>query len=227
MKQHERRLAAAVYDRARAAGPNPGDRAVFAGVPGLRGGRTVLCDLTLAGDPPEALRLAVADTLAVLRVTWIAMLRYDDGPDRRLLDAVHAALQCELAALEWTWSGGVGDGHALARTLAGRRERHRAALAAPPPTGIGLLVPRLARASEAFPAPLEAAFGELERELGGAEPARAARLREEAYEALGAWRLGDMEAPDAAAAIEAALRHPRDEKVHPIAPEPAVLRAAS
>ena len=228
MKQHEKRLAAAVYDRARAAGPGLGDRAVFAGVTALRGGRTVLCDLILPGDPPEALRLAVADTLAVLRVTWIALLQREDGPDRRLLDAVHAALQCELAAVEWIWSGGAGDGHALARTLAGRRERHRAALAAPPPAGTGLLIPKHARANEALPAPLEAAFGELERELGrGADSARATRVREEACEALGAWRLGEIEAADAAASVGGALRRLREEKVHPIAPEPAVLRAAS
>jgi hypothetical protein len=225
MKQHEKRLAAAVYDRAPSASAD--DRAVFVGTGALRGGRTVLCDLVLAGDPPEALRLAVAETLAVLRVTWIALLQCDDGPERRLLDAVHAALQCELAAVEWTWSGGAGDGHALARVLAGRRERHRCALAAPPPVGVGLLIPGQARANEALPGPLVAAWEALARELGGVDPARASGLRDAAYDALGAWRLREVEATDAAASIAEAIRRSGDEKVRPIAPEPAVLRAAS
>jgi hypothetical protein len=234
VKQHEKRLAAAVYDRGRTGYVEAGSAAaeagaaVLVGVDTLRGMRTVLCDLTLRGDPPEPLRLAVAETLTVLRVTWIALLRCQDGPERHLLDAVHAALQCELAAVEWTWSGGAADGYALARTLARRRERHRAALAAPPPTGAGLLIPREARATEPLPAPLVAAWDALARAVGGAPPARAASLRDDGFQALGAWRLGEVEAPEAAALVLAAIGGPAEEKVRAIAPAaPTALRAAS
>jgi hypothetical protein len=202
MKQHERRLAAAAYDQALDAPRYPGDRTVFAGVPVL--GRTILCDLTLSNDPPEALRAAIAETLGLLRVMWVALLRCDDGAERRQLEAVHAALQCELAATEWTWSGGAGDGHALARTLVRRREHHRAMLAAPSPFGVGLLLPRSARANEPLPEILAAAWATSSREAATAGATRAARLHEEAQEAVGAWRLGELEAVDAAAVLEAA-----------------------
>jgi hypothetical protein len=224
MEQHERRLAAAAYDRGLEVPRCANDRTVLVGVPLL--GRTLLGDLTLGGHPPEALRLAVAETLGVLRVMWIALLRCEDGPDRRQLDAVHAALQCELAATEWTWSGGSGDGHDMARTLVRRRERHREGLAAPPPVGLGLLLPRHARANEAFAGSLAAAWEAVARAVAGADRARAARLREDAHDAVGAWRLGEMGAAEAAAAIDAAIGHPT--VMRPVAAEelPA-LRAAS
>jgi hypothetical protein len=197
---------------------------VFVGVEPMS--RTILCDLTLDGDPPEPLGRAVAETLAVLRVTWIALLRCEDGPDRRWLDAVHAAMQCELVATEWTWGGGLGDGHAMARTLVRRCERHRAALAAPPPLGLGLLLPRDGRANEAPAGRLAEAWGALARELVGADRARAAQLREDADDAIGAWRLGEVEAVEAAAAIEAAIG-PAVSVRRVVAEELPALRAAS
>jgi len=224
MTQHERRLAAAAYDQGREGPRCADDRTVFVGVPLL--GRTILCDLTLAGDPPEVLRLAVAETLAVLRVMWIALLRCDDGPDRPQLDAVHAALQCELAATEWTWAGGSGDGHALARTLVRRRERHREELATPPPAGLGLLLPRHARANEALVGRLADAWEALAREVAGAGRVSAARLREDAYDAVGAWRLREVEAAEAATAIEAAIGG-RTSAREVAAEELPALRAAS
>lgn len=188
MTQHQRRLAAAAYDRGLEGPRCSVNRTSFVGVPLL--GRTVLCELTLTGDPPVALALAVTETLAILRVMWMALLRCEPGRDRRTLDAVHAALQCELVATEWAWSGGAGEGHALARTLARRREGHRAALAAMPPVGLGLLLPRHARANEALPGRLAAAW-------------EATKLHDEADDALGAWRLGELEAADAASILEA------------------------
>jgi hypothetical protein len=224
MNPHERRLAAAAYDRGLGVPRCAGDRTVFVGVPVL--GRTILSAVTLDGQPPESLRLAVAETLAVLRVTWIALLRCEGEPDRRRLDAVHAALQCELAATEWTWSGGSGDGHDRGRTLIRRRERHREAVAAPPPVGLGLLLPRHGRANETFAGKLAAAWDTLARALVGADRARAARLREDAEDAVGAWRLGEMEGGDAAAAIEAAIGHPTAMRPVPAEELPA-LRVAS
>jgi hypothetical protein len=221
---NEKRLAAAAYDLGQVLPRCADDRAVFVGVE--RMGRTILCDLTLTGDPPDALRVAVAETLAVLRVTWIALLRCEDGLDRRHLDAVHAALQCELAATEWTWAGGSGDGHALARTLARRRERYREALAAPAPAGLGLLLPRNARANEPLGGRLAAAWEALAREVAGADRARATRLREDALDAVGAWRLREIEAAEAAVVIEAAIG--RAKAIRPVeAEEPPALRAAS
>ncbi|HEY3817800.1 MAG TPA: hypothetical protein VGL81_11540 [Polyangiaceae bacterium] len=214
MKQQERRLAAAAYDQGREGPRSPFDRTVFVGVPSV--GRTLLCDLTLPGDPPEALGVAVSETLAVLRVMWIALLRCDEGPDRRNLAAVHAAMQCDLSAMEWMWSGGSGEGHALARALVQRREGHRASLAQRGPGGGGWLLPRDARASEPFPPRLAAAWNALSGDAASAGRARSAWLREQALDAVGAWRLGEIEAADAAALLEAAIRPPT---VRPIVPE--------
>ena len=112
------------------------------------------------------------------------------------------------------------------RTLARRRERLRGAVALPPPHGIGLLLPRHARANEAFAGRLAAAWDALARALVAADRARAARLREDTEDAVGAWRLGEMEGGDAAAAIEAAIGPPT--AMRPVlAEELPALRAAS
>jgi hypothetical protein len=234
MDQYKRRLAAAVYDRIFEGPRGPEDRAVFAGVElGERPAcpRTILCALTLPGDPPELLTRAVAETFAILRVTWIALLRTGDGPDRRRIDAVHAALQCEVAAVEWAWSGGYCEGHTLGRTLTRRREQLRGALAAAPPAGAGLLVPRDARANEPLPGPLAAAWEAFTRAVSDVDGAGSERVRDDALAAIGTWRLGEMEATEAAAAVHDAIGGVTPMRsfapVPAIAPEQPALRAAS
>jgi hypothetical protein len=212
MDQHTKRLAAAAYDRGRDAPRTAEDRTTFVSVE-LESGtrRTVLCDVSLPGDPPESLSLAVAETLAVLRVTWIAMLQERDGIGQRRLDAAHAAIQCELATAEWTWSSGHADARALARTLTARRERHRRALAMPAPHGVGLLVPGRARAAEPLPRELEEEHQPLLRAAAAANRSRREWLEEASYAAIGAWRLGEVEVAVAAAAIAWLLGRDTDE----------------
>ncbi|HEY8039214.1 MAG TPA: hypothetical protein VIF15_05440 [Polyangiaceae bacterium] len=224
MDQHTKRLAAAAYDRGLEAHRWAEDRALFVGVELETGAqRTLLCDLMLAGEPPEALRTAVADTLSVLRVAWIALLQAGDGARRRL-DAVHAAVQCELVATEWTWSTRGTDGHALARALVHRRERHRQALTRPAPAGLGLLLPRQSRATEPLPESLLEARRTLALEAARAGRPQALHLASVAYGAIGGWRLGELEAASAAATIDEALGR----RAAPVSSDyPAPLRAAS
>lgn len=231
MDPHTRRLAAAAYDRAREARRRSGDRVVLVGVdlgPGVK--RTLLGDLALDGDPPEVLRAAVADTLAMLRIAWMAVLQSDgedDGDDRGpAIDAVHAALQCQLAATEWTWASGTADGHALGRTLARRRESLRQAVARPHPDGAGILLPQRSRASEPLPRVLVDACAALDRVAEGATRLHASLLHEVGYAAIGAWRLLELEDAAAASAIDACIRG--DVPAPTAGPEERVpLRAAS
>src|SRR5512135_1015659 len=65
--------------------------------------RAVLCDISLSGEPPVPLCTAVDDTMDLLRATWIAMLKQKDDAARTKLDAIHAALQHELAEVERHW----------------------------------------------------------------------------------------------------------------------------
>jgi hypothetical protein len=147
------------------------------------------------------LHAAIAGTLDVLRVTWIAMLATEDELERRRLDAAHAAIQCELVATEWAWSTLATDARSLARTLATRRERLRLTLAMPPPAGTGLLVPGRSRANEPLPGELEAAIDLLERTADTRpRPAREALL-ESGYAVVGAWRMRALEPMVAATAI--------------------------
>jgi hypothetical protein len=202
MDQHTKRLAAAAYDRVRDVPRSAEDRVVFVSVeldPKTR--RTLLCDVILGGDPPESLRVAVAETLAVLRVAWIAMLNERDGLERQRLEAAHAAIQCELAAAEWGWTSGQADARALARTLAARRERQRRALAMPAPQGLGLLVPGQARGAEPLPPALDEVLQLLLRAAAGGDRSRRDWLEEAAYAAVGAWRLGEVEVSVAVSAI--------------------------
>jgi hypothetical protein len=206
MDPHARRLAAAAYDRSHDVPPCAPDRLALAGIdlaPQLH--RTLVCDVTLPGDPPESLRRAVADTLAVLRVAWIAMLKRSEGVERGRLDAVHAAIQCELVATEWAWSTGSPEPRGLARKLVARRDRHQQLLAMPLPHGIGMLLPRHARANEPFPEVLAEAHRELLRSLEGPDAIEACRIGHAGYEAIGAWRLGEMEAAQAARTIRASF----------------------
>jgi hypothetical protein len=227
MHFHNRRLAAAAYDRARETRRVTEDRIVFVGVelaPGMR--RTLLGDVTLAGDPPEVLRAAVADALAMLRVAWIALLDADDDRTGPTLQAVHAALQCEVAAAEWTWSSATAEGHALGRTLARRCESLRQAIALPRPHGAGMLLPLRARASEPLPRALAEACAAVEGVAAGTDPVHGSLLREAAYSAVGAWRLREIEESAAALAIQACLRG--DDPPPPAESEERVLlRAAS
>lgn len=230
MDSHTRRLAAAAYDRAREARRRSGDRVVLVGVdlgPGVR--RTLVGDLALDGDPPEVLRAAIADTLAMLRIAWMAVLQADDEDDDgrgSAIDAVHAALQCQLAATEWTWASGTADGHALGRTLARRREDFRQAIARPHPHGAGILLPQRARASEPLPRLLVDACAALDHAAEGATRLHASLLHEVGYAAIGAWRLLELEDAAAAAAIDACIRG--DAPTPSAGPEERVpLRAAS
>jgi hypothetical protein len=209
MDPHARRLAAAAYDRARHAPPSAPDRLALTGIdlpPGLH--RTLVCDVVLTGDPPESLRRAVADTLAVLRVAWIAMLKRGESVERGRLEATHAAMQCELVATEWAWSSGSPDPRALARSLVARRDRHVQLLAMPLPHGVGMLLPRHARANELLPDLLAEAHRELGNGLAQRDEGRARCICDAAYEAIGAWRLGEMEATRAARAIRACFEPP-------------------
>jgi hypothetical protein len=129
------------------------------------------------------------------------MLQEPDGLQRRRLEAAHAAIQCELASAEWALSSGHADARALGRTLATRRERHRAALAMPAPNGVGLLVPAHARAAEPLPAELGDTHKALLRTAAAAARSHREWLEEAAYAALGAWRLGEVEAGAATSAI--------------------------
>ncbi|HEY8091396.1 MAG TPA: hypothetical protein VIF09_26210 [Polyangiaceae bacterium] len=226
METHTRRIAAAAYDRAQAARGRTDERVVLVGVelgPGDR--RTLVGDVTLHGTPPEVLRVAVAETLAMLRVTWIALLGHEEGRDRRHLEAAHSALQCELAATEWTWASGTAEGHALGRTLARRRERLRGAVALPPPHGLGLLLPRESRASDPLPQSLVWACDRLDSLLA-ASGAHDTLLREVGYAAAGAWRLGEMEATSAALAVDACFERSTPELPAASEERPS-LRAAS
>lgn len=238
MDQHTKRLAAAAYDRGRDARRSPEDRTVFVSVdlgPGAR--RTLLCDVVLAGEPPESLRNAVADTLSVLRIAWVAMLHEGDGIQRRRLEAAHAAIQCELASTEWAWSSGHADARALGRTLVARSERHRKALAMPAPHGVGLLVPGRARAAEALPSALGDAHKALLDAAAKGGRARREWLEEASYAAVGAWRLGEVEASVAVSAIGWLLVRDASPSVPvpaasspepaPASEAPAALRAAS
>jgi hypothetical protein len=226
MDQHTKRLAASAYDRGRDLTAHTAERAIYVGVD-LGGGvwRTLLGDVKLAGDPPPMLHAAVAATLDVLRVTWIAMLTTSDELERRRLDAAHAAIQCELVATEWAWSTRATDARSLARTLAARRERLRQTLAMPPPAGAGLLVPGCSRANEPLPNEMELALDRVARaaELrprGGREG-----LLEMAYALVGAWRLRAIEAGLAATAIGELAVEPSREleqtSEHPTHSEPA------
>lgn len=227
MNHHTKRLAAAAYDRAHEARRWTEDRVVFVGVelaPDRR--KTLLGDVTLAGDPPEVLRLAIAETLSMLRIAWVALLGHEDGCEQQQIEATHAALQCELAAAEWAWSSGTADGHALGRTLARRREALRQAIANPRPYGVGLLLPQHARASELLPRILVDACAALEQVVTGADGVRGLLLREVGYAAIGAWRLREMEAPAAASAIGVCLE--RSTPTLPVESEERLpLRAAS
>jgi hypothetical protein len=227
MDTHTRRLAAAAYDRALEERRRTEERVVLVGVDlGADGHRTLIGDVALGGDPPEVLRLAVRDTLAMLRIAWIALLGHDDRDGgRRQLEATHAALQCELAATEWTWATAPTEGHALGRQLARRRERLRETMALPRPYGTGLLLPRDARASEALPTPIVDSYRRLET-MAIASGGRASLAREVAHVAIGAWRLRELEATAAALAIDATLDHSTPE-LSPASEERPELRAAS
>src|SRR5262249_55161831 len=153
---------------------------------------------------------------------WIALLHRATAAERRRLHTVHSALQQEIVTAEWSWTTRLSDAATLARTLNGRRERYRTTLVLPPPHGLGLILPRQGRAPEAFPDALLDARGALARALAlldsladrrvdGAKLAKRAEvLRDAAYDAIGAWRLGEVEAPHAAAAIAAAIGHALD-----------------
>ena len=226
MDTHTRRLAAAAYDRAVAQRRITEDRVILVGVElGRDGRRSLVGDVTLQGEPPEVLRTAVADTLAMLRVTWVALLDHADGMERRHLEAAHSALQCELAATEWAWASGAAEGHALGRTLARRRERLRAAVARPAPDGVGLLLPSESRASEPLPLELSAACARVEAFLASAGSSDSL-LREVVHAAIGAWRLRELEAGAAALAIESRLARSTPE-LPPASEVPAALREAS
>lgn len=237
MDQHTKRLAAAVYDRGHDAPRSREDRTIFVSVelaPNVR--RTLISDLVLPGDRPGSLRAAVAETLAVLRIVWIAMLQEEDGLQRGRLEAAHAAIQCELASAEWALSSGHADARALGRTLASRRERHRAALATPAPNGVGLLVPAHARAAEPLPPELDDARRALLRAAAGTARSHRDWLEEAAYAAIGAWRLGEVEAGAATSAITWLLGRDAEARTAPAASAPElapaseerpVLRAAS
>ncbi len=226
MDTHTRRLSAAAYDRALMLRRETDDRVVLVGVylgPGDR--RTLVGDVALRGDAPEVLRVAVADTLSMLRVTWIATLVQDEGIERRHLEAAHSALQCELAATEWAWASGTAEGHALGRTLARRRERLRAAVARPAPDGVGLLLPSESRASDPLPPELAQAAERVEA-LRATAGSSESTLRDIVYAAIGGWRLREMEAAAAALAVEARLVRSTPD-LPPASEEPAPLRAAS
>jgi hypothetical protein len=192
MDQYSKRLAAAAYDRACPEHDAGRDRVVFVGVqlePGVR--RTLLCQLTLTGDPPECLRASVADTLALLRTLWIALLEGDDEEERRRLATVHAALQCDLVTADWSWSTGRAEARALARSMARAREGYRARLAMPPPYGLGLVLPLHSRATEPLPEALRIAHDEAD---------------DGAYAAIGAWRLGERPATPSQPPAESSQR---------------------
>jgi hypothetical protein len=204
MEFNNRRLAAAAYDRARDARRSSVDRVLFVGVELAPGRcRTLLGDVALDGDPPEVLRAALAETLAALRVIWLAFLTAEDEPTRAALEAAHAALQCEMATTEWTWSADAAEGYALGRTLARRREELRQAIARPAPDGAGVLLPMRARACEPLPRVIADAWSVLDGALGGMDRMRRTVLRDVAYAIVGAWRLREMDEVDAAALIEA------------------------
>jgi hypothetical protein len=183
MDQHSKRLAAAAYDRVSPDRDASRDRVEFVGVlldPGLR--RTLLCDLTLTGDPPDCLRTVVDETLAFLKTLWIALLQHDDDDERRRLATLHAALQCDLVTADWSWSTGRAEARALSRNITRTRESYRERLAMPPPYGLGLVLPLESRATAPLPEALRMA-------RSGAD--------ESAFEAIGAWRLGEHVEPTA------------------------------
>jgi hypothetical protein len=223
MDKQQQRLAAAAYDRGLDERRPMDDRVHFVSVElGEGRRRALLCDVRLPGDPPLPLLAAIADTFSLLRVAWVELLKQEIADERRRLNTVHAALQQEIVTTEWSWTTRLADAATLARTLTGRRERYRATLAMPKPHGLGLLLPRQARATEDLPDMLAQARVSLVRTLGVLEMLsdrrtdgnalldRAAWLRSTAYEAIGAWRLGQFEASQSAAAVAMAASRALD-----------------
>lgn len=176
--------------------------------------RVILCRI----DPdhaPDGLRKVIDDTLGWLRVVWIGMLLEGDEIVQRRLDIAHAAVQHELGQAHLAWTRGLDEGPRIVGRLVARREAYRKALACPAPEGVGMAFPQGGRATEDYPAALQAATQALDAMLATIDVMRTYRaddvglaplrtgLELVGLDAVGAWRLGEIEGARAARVIAA------------------------